>query len=201
MHMIRRTSLAAAAALVLAVLAAGCTATPPASLNVTAGDGTAVVDFESHHVFTYQIEVMPGGRIVDVPTSPAVVTGLTNGTAYTFAVRAISAAGVKGDWSAHSAPVTPKGRPSAPTITSVAGFVSLDGCTARVAVTPASNGGSPILRYEVTSSANPSHPVTGTSSPIEVPGLLQHTPYTFTVTAVNALGASPASAPFTGTCS
>jgi len=39
--------------------------------------------------------------------SPRIVTGLTNGTAYTFRVRAVNGPNVTGDWSDVSAEVTP----------------------------------------------------------------------------------------------
>jgi hypothetical protein len=59
---------------------------------------------------------------------------------------------------------------------------------------PASDGGSPITSYTVTSSPG-NITVTGTSSPITVTGLTNGTAYTFTVTATNAIGTGPASAP------
>jgi hypothetical protein len=59
---------------------------------------------------------------------------------------------------------------------------------------PASNGGSQITLYTVTS--NPSNITdTGPSSPITVTGLTNGTAYTFTVTATNAVGTGPTSAP------
>src|ERR1035437_7278812 len=58
---------------------------------------------------------------------------------------------------------------------------------------PSSNGGAIIVGYTVTSS--PGGIVgTGVSSPIIVGGLTNGTSYTFTVTATNIVGTSPASA-------
>jgi len=58
---------------------------------------------------------------------------------------------------------------------------------------PASDGGSAITSYTVTS--NPGGiTANGTSSPITVTGLTNGTAYTFTVTATNAAGTSTASA-------
>jgi uncharacterized repeat protein (TIGR03803 family) len=58
---------------------------------------------------------------------------------------------------------------------------------------PASNGGSPITSYTVTSSAGQT--AKGPKSPITVKGLKNGTPYTFTVTATNKIGTSQASNP------
>ena len=134
-------------------------------------------------------------------SSYVVVDGLTNGTPYTFQVRGLSESGGSGAWSEPTAPVVPRGRPAAPTISRVAGFVELDsGCTARVTFSPGSDGGSAVTGYEVTVSED-TPPVRGSSSPIEVPGLVPHKSYGFTVRAINAAGAGPASVSFTGSCS
>lgn len=59
---------------------------------------------------------------------------------------------------------------------------------------PDENGGAPVVRYTVT--AKPGGlSVRGTRSPLTVTGLTNGKPYTFTVKAVNKVGASPASAP------
>jgi hypothetical protein len=58
---------------------------------------------------------------------------------------------------------------------------------------PASNGGSVITGYTVTSSHG-GLTATGAASPIIVTGLTNGTPYTFIVTATNAIGTSTASA-------
>ena len=59
---------------------------------------------------------------------------------------------------------------------------------------PASDGGAPITTYTVTSSPGGIQ-ATGGGSPIVVSGLANGTTYTFTVTAANAAGTGPASAP------
>ena len=61
-------------------------------------------------------------------------------------------------------------------------------------VPPADNGGSPITSYTVTSSPS-GITASGAGSPIVVTGLLETRSYTFTVTATNAQGTGPASAP------
>ena len=74
------------------------------------------------------------------------MTGLTNGTAYTFTVAAINAIGT-GAASAQSNAVTPATVPGAPTI----GTATRGNASATVTWTaPASNGGAVITGYVVT---------------------------------------------------
>ena len=115
------------------------------------------------------------------------ITGLTNGTTYTFTVTATNAVGTS-PASAVSNGVTPMTVPGAPTgVTATAGNAS-----ATVSFTVPPSGGSPITLYTVTSSGG--QKATGAASPITVTGLTNGTTYTFTVTAANAVGTSPASA-------
>lgn len=122
-------------------------------------------------------------------SSPLTVTGLTNGTAYTFTVIATNAIG-NSIPSALSNSVTPATVPGAPTIgTAVAGVTQ-----ATVAYTAPGNGGAAITSYTATS--NPSGLTgSGLANPLTVTGLTAGTPYTFTVTATNAVGTGAASGP------
>ncbi len=126
-----------------------------------------------------------------------VVTGLTNGTAYTFTVAAVNAVGTGGASAASNA-VTPATVPGAPNMGSV---VAGSGGSGKVTVNftaPGSNGGSPITGYtvkatDITRSTRGGQTASGTGSPLTVSGLHSGDRYTFTVTATNAIGTGAAS--------
>lgn len=126
-----------------------------------------------------------------------IVTGLTNGTTYTFKVAAINVAGT-GLASTSSNSVTPVTVPDAPGPPSVAGGNS------KVTVSwtaPAFNGGSAVTGYVVTPSIGSLQltPITfsSTATSQTVEGLTNGTTYTFKVAAINAVGTGAQSAPST----
>ncbi|MFC5452338.1 S-layer homology domain-containing protein [Paenibacillus aestuarii] len=169
--------------------------TAPVIEVATAGNSQATVSFippvsdGGSAITSYTVTSNPGGLTATDAGSPITVTGLTNGTAYTFTVTATNAVGTSVP-SASSNSVTPKTVPSAPTIGSVA---ASDGQVTVSFIPPASNGGSSITSYTVTS--NPGGlTATDAGSPITVTGLTNGTAYTFTVTATNAAGNSVSSA-------
>ncbi len=172
-----------------------CTAPgAPTIGTATAGNTQATVTFTSpvsnggSAITKYTVTSSPGNITGTGSASPITVTGLTNGTAYTFTVTATNAIGTSVASSASNS-VTPSAAPGAPTI----GTASAGNAQATVSFTaPVSNGGSAITGYTVTSSPG-SISGTGTASPITVTGLTNGTAYTFTVTATNAIGTSLAS--------
>ncbi len=121
-------------------------------------------------------------------STSATITGLINGKAYNFQVKAVTAIGT-GVASA-SVTETPKTVPSAPTI----GTATKGNALAIVSFTAStSDGGSDITGYTVTSNPG-SISASGSSSPITVTGLTNGVSYTFTVVANNVAGSSSASA-------
>jgi fibronectin type III domain protein len=184
----------------------------PTAVTATAGDAQASVTWTAplsdggSPITSYTVTSSPAGASVivtppaaggAVPTT-ATVTGLTNGTAYTFSVTATNAAGT-GAASANSNSVTPIGLPGAPTA------VSATAGSGQASVTwtaPLSDGGSPITSYTVTSSPAGGSvivtaPAAGGAVPTQsvVSGLVPGTAYTFSVTAANAAGTGAGSTP------
>ena len=84
----------------------------PTNVNATAGNTQATVSFPppanngGAAITSYKVTSSPGGITATGTASPIIVTGLTNGTAYTFTVQAINAIGT-GSASTASNSVTP----------------------------------------------------------------------------------------------
>lgn len=180
---------------------------PPTIGTATGGNAQASITFTpgsngGSAITGFTATSSPGSFMGTCASSPCVVTGLTNGTAYTFTVTATNTVGT-GAASSTSNSVTPATVPGAPTI----GTATAGNASATVAFTaPGSNGGSAITGYTATSTPS-SITGTGASSPITVSSLANGTAYTFTVTATNAVGTGAASAasnsvtPSAGSCS
>jgi uncharacterized protein (TIGR02145 family) len=172
---------------------------PPTGVVATAGNTLASVafvapNFNGGSIITgYTVTSNPGGFSATGDTSPLNVIGLTNGTAYTFTVIAVNAAGpsIASDPSAAVTPAVTV--PDAPTnVVATAG----DGSASVAFEAPSNNGGSVITEYFVTS--DPfilDIGAKGATSPITYTGLTNGTAYTFTVAAINSVDTSIASAP------
>jgi hypothetical protein len=158
------------------------------SFNAPAANGSAITG--------YTVTSKPaGGSDNDAGTTSTshVMTGLTDGVAYTFTVKATNSVGT-GPASAPSNSVMPYTLPGAPTILKV----TPGKADATVSFKAAASNGSAITSYNVASPEDSSISVTGKSSPITVKGLASMQTYTFTVTATNKAGPGPASAPSSG---
>ena len=183
---------------------------PDAPTGVTAGpgNGSAIVTWtapfdEGSAITSYTVTATGDSGnetctyvVASPETDSCTVTGLSNGTAYTFTVTATNANGT-GAASAASNSVTPAEVPDAPT--AVAATPS--GTSAVVTWTAPFDEGSAITSYTVTATGDGGNETCTyvVSSPetdsCTVSGLTYGTAYTFTVTATNANGTGAASAP------
>lgn len=212
---------------------AGLLQTPgaPALTAAAPGDASATVGWTaptatgSGPVLGYLVRAFAGdpvtpAAVVEVPDTArtATVSGLVNGTAYTFEVAARNLGGT-GAPSARSAPVVPaapvapvqpapvqpapaqpgpvpaQGAPSAPQSPSA---VPGDASASVSWTAPDSSGGSPLLGYAVRAFDASGRLVSATavaagSTAAKVSGLVNGRPYTFDVLTANRNGVSPAS--------
>ena len=167
----------------------------PTGVGAVAGDGQATVSWTApadggSPITGYTVTTSPGGATTPASGTSVLVTGLSNGTPYTFTVTATNSAGT-GPASTASTPVTPTAAATAPAAPTGVGAVAGDG-QATVSWTAPSNGGSPITSYTVTSSPGAIVMNAG-ASPVTVTGLTDGVAYTFTVTATNSVGTGPSS--------
>jgi hypothetical protein len=133
---------------------------------------------------TYTVTSTPGSLTTTVSGTTATISGLTAGTSYTFAVTATNTYG--------SATSTASGSLTAGTISQppIIGTATITTNVASVAFTAPSNvGAAPITSYTVYSTPD-NISVSGSTSPISVPGLSLNTSYTFAVSANNNAGTS-----------
>ncbi len=179
----------------------------PTDVAATAGNAQATVSWTAPSsdggapITGYAVTSTPGGRTCTVNALTCTVTGLVNGTAYTFTVTATSSRGT-GAASQPSTAVTPSTVPGQPRdVRSTGG----DQQATVIWTAPASDGGSPITSYVVTAvdrtdASRGGQTCTWTSGPLTctVVGLTNGDVYAFTVVARNANGAGTATVPPTG---
>ena len=150
----------------------------PGTLSAVAGDGAATLSWTAPSndggspITGYTVTASPaspaspGGTCTATPPSTTcTISGLTNGTAYTFTVVASNAVGSSAP-SAPSSAVTPLAPgpqvPGAPTgVTALAG----DGAATLSWTAPSDDGGSPITGYTVTASPASSGGTCSTTPP------------------------------------
>ncbi len=166
-------------------------ATPaPASATVSwtapSGNGAAITG--------YTVTASPGGETCLWTSGPAhcTVTGLTNGTPYTFTVTATNA-NATGAPSAASSAVTPLDVPGAPTGVSASAWTTPGGLATISWTAPVITGGTAITGYTVTASPGGLTCTTTGATTCAITGLTNGQSYTFTVTAANSQGNSVAS--------
>jgi hypothetical protein len=168
----------------------------PRNVTAVAGNEQATVSFQAplndggNTITGYIVYSLPDSLTTTGLDTTLVVTGLTNGTQYTFTVRAINGIGT-GAASAFSNSVTPLITvPDAPiNVTATAG----NGQATVTFLPPPNGGGSEIIGYTVYSQPD-SLTVTGAATTLVVPDLTNGTSYVFTVRATNSVGTSAASA-------
>ena len=161
----------------------------PAISSVVAGNGAVTVSFNpgvlgSGTLVRYTASC--GSVTVNGGASPIVVTGLTNGTAYTCRVQTTSSVGT-GAWSAVSASVTPTLPPVLPSAPTIGTAVGAPG-QGTVYFTPGTQGSGSLVNYTASCGG---YFATGLASPITVTGLPSGTPLFCEVKTITTAGASP----------
>ncbi|MEZ5114836.1 MAG: fibronectin type III domain-containing protein [Candidatus Nanopelagicales bacterium] len=169
----------------------------PASATVgwaapTDDGGAAITGYQVQYSSDDGVTWSPATVKVDGAATSATVTGLENGTPYTFQVAAVSSAGI-GGWSEPSEAVTPLGAPKRPTV--VSGF-PMDGKVDVTWVSPGDDGGSPVTGYLVDYSTDggaswkPAGPTAtpGVDTSFVVTELTNNAGYRFRVAAMNSVG-------------
>ena len=171
----------------------------PMNLSATPDDGQVTLSWANpanNTITKYQYrrktDTGTYGSWTDIPnsgdtTTSYTVTGLTNGTQYTFEVRAVNAGG---NGAASSVTATPALAPTAPT------NLEAEVGDRRIGLTWANPGDSTIDEYEYSTDGGSFSVISGsddTTTSYTVTGLTNGTQYTFEVRAVNAGGNGAAS--------
>ena len=184
---------------------------PPVNVTVESGNGRALISWDvppdaastlpgdgGSDITGYKIQSSPGSMEVTSSTNNVTFTGLTNGVAYTFTVRATNSIG-DSDLSQPSSSVTPATVPSEPRDVMA---LSKDSSAYLEWSAPSSNGGKALTGYsiyvgivpevgvEATDWKNDLTKTVGLSTSTTVDGLTNNTVYIFAVRATNGEGHS-----------
>jgi len=179
----------------------------PTITGITPGNTTLSVAFTApisdggELITNYEYSTDDGSTYTAVSpastSSPILISGLVNGTAYPVVIRAVNSVGV----GLPSADVTgtPATTPSVPTITGITpGNLTLS----VVFTAPTLNGGATISNYKVSTDGGTTFILREsgtTASPILISGLTAGTEYTVKILAVNSAGDGTPSDSMTGT--
>jgi chitodextrinase len=169
---------------------------PPTGLTAVAGDGRVSLSWSpptsNGGAAIVGYDVFEGGSAASglVSGTSFTMTGLTNGTTYSFTVDAVNGAQLHSAQSspASATPVAPVTAPGAPS------GLSASAGNAQVSLSwqaPSSDGGAAVTSYNVYQGGRKAATVSGTGATVK--NLANGTPYSFTVTAVNKAGEGPAS--------
>ena len=178
----------------------------PASIAADPGDSEAVITWTAPTddggavITSYTVTSSPGDRYCTWTSGPlsCTVTGLTNGTEYTFIVTATNAFGTSDPSSTESGtPLSPPGVPRSMSVETGVDTITL------VWDVPATTGGSDITDYVIEYSVDGSNWLVledgvSTATTTTVTGLDNNVDHIFRVAAVNAIGTGPSTQLDTG---
>jgi titin len=174
----------------------------PTLNSVSPGDASLTVAFTApassggSAVTGYEYTLNDGSTWTSLgSSSPATVTGLTNGVNYSVKIRAVNARGASAASSSLSA--TARTVPDAPTISAL---TSTDGVVHAVVANPVFNGGASVTNFEYSSNGGttwtalaPAVSAGLSSTTFDIRGLTVATTYSLKVRAVNAAGSGASS--------
>jgi len=173
---------------------------PEAPYNVTGttGNGQVILSWTGpmsdggSPIKSYTIFYTPGDVTVTSNTPTVTISGLTNGTTYTFKVYAVNNFATSASGSS-STGLIPSTVPNAPTALSAT--TTLAATSATVSFTPAFNGGRAITNYKYSTDGTTYTALSPAqaTSPVTITGLTNGVTYTLYLEAVNVNGSSTAS--------